>query len=86
MEQCNGTQTVYGQTGNLQDHIGLYGVSHYTNNASCGWLINVDIGRVQFAFELFNLAAGDYLTIYDGMPAHERQVKKRTIRDTGGGI
>lgn len=69
--QCSGNSTFNAESsGSIVDHFGILGSSKYTNNASCGWLIDVSRinpkDRVQLTFNLFSLNDTDSLSVYDG--------------------
>lgn len=61
---CSGTQTLTATSGTFSDGSGS---GNYQNNSDCRWLIQPpNGGSITLSFQSFNLAAGDYVYVYDG--------------------
>jgi len=84
-EGCSGTRTITGFEGLVEDGSGK---ELYENNINCNTIIQPECarGKVKVSFETFDLAAGDYIYLYNGITVDDPVVAVFDMVNTPGDL
>ncbi|MCX6257912.1 MAG: C10 family peptidase [Bacteroidia bacterium] len=77
---CSATEYITGNEGTFDDGSGA---GKYENNINCMWKITPQCGsKIQLSFDLFNVASGDTLYVYDGLTIYNNVLAHFTEGDS----